>query len=222
MKTFLLLAGLILSSHSAISQADSVRTKHKIALNISGWLFGNNRLDRDDSNEDGKIIYQIRVDGNGNIVSARPMQQTVSPSTETFYRRQVIRFKLRPKGSSLSSDLTVGTLTIDIEPGTIRSQPRQDIIGKSQPAFYLSVSVIRYQGKVIDVSPISRDYYGEEDRSTIVHKLSRYSLDPSDALELVSNYDWHASGDKLYKSYSAYNQKDPVFLTKSIESFRIK
>lgn len=89
-------------------------SKSGVALNVSGWAFGNNKLDKDDSDEGGKIIYQIRVDSDGNIVSARPMQQTVSPSVESFYRRQVMRFKLRPKGSVTPSDLAVGTLTISI------------------------------------------------------------------------------------------------------------
>lgn len=89
-------------------------SKSGVALNVSGWSFGNNKLDKDDSDEGGKIIYQIRVDSDGNIVSARPMQQTVSPSVESFYRRQVMRFKLRPKGSVTPSELAVGTLTISI------------------------------------------------------------------------------------------------------------
>ncbi|MBO0935967.1 hypothetical protein J2I47_05360 [Fibrella sp. HMF5335] len=85
-----------------------------VALNVSGWAFGNNRLDKDDSDEGGKIIYQIRVDSDGNIVSARPMTQTVSPSVERFYQRQVLRFRLRPKGSVTPSEITVGTLTVTI------------------------------------------------------------------------------------------------------------
>ena len=89
-------------------------SKNGVAMNVSGWAFGNNKLDKDDSDEGGKIIYQIRVDSDGNIVSARPMQQTVSPSVESFYRRQVMRFKLRPKGSVTPSELAVGTLTISI------------------------------------------------------------------------------------------------------------
>ncbi|CCH01173.1 hypothetical protein FAES_3164 [Fibrella aestuarina BUZ 2] len=88
--------------------------KSGVALNVSGWAFGSNRLDKDDSDENGKIIYQIKVDSDGNIVSARPLQQTVSPSVESFYRRQVMRFKLRPKGSVTPSDLATGTLTISI------------------------------------------------------------------------------------------------------------
>ncbi|MBO0947370.1 hypothetical protein [Fibrella forsythiae] len=89
-------------------------SKSGVALNVSGWSFGNNKLDKDDSDDSGKIIYQIKVDSDGNIVSARAMQQTVSPSVESFYRRQVLRFKLRPKGSVTPSELAVGTLTINI------------------------------------------------------------------------------------------------------------
>ncbi|MEZ0484032.1 hypothetical protein [Fibrella aquatica] len=88
--------------------------KSGLALNVSGWAFGNNKLEKDDSDDSGKIVYQIRVDSDGNIVSARPLQQTVSPSVESFYRRQVMRFKLRPKGSVTPSELSTGTLTISI------------------------------------------------------------------------------------------------------------
>ena len=89
-------------------------SKDGVALNVSGWAFGSNKLEKDDSDDSGKIIYQIRVDSDGNIVSARPLQQTVSPSVESHYRRQVMRFKLRPKGSVTPSELSTGTLTISI------------------------------------------------------------------------------------------------------------
>lgn len=85
-----------------------------VALNVSGWAFGDSKLDKDDSDEGGKIIYQVKVDEDGNIVSARPIQQTVSPAVESFYRRQVTRFKLRPKGGSTPSGISTGTLTVNI------------------------------------------------------------------------------------------------------------
>jgi periplasmic protein TonB len=85
-----------------------------VALNVSGWAFGSNKLDKDESDESGKIIFQIRVDSDGSIVSARPLQTTVSPDVVEFYKRQVLRFKLRPKGSVTPSDLSVGTLTVSI------------------------------------------------------------------------------------------------------------
>lgn len=85
-----------------------------VALNVSGWAFGTNTLDKDDSDEGGKIVYQVRVDEDGNIVSARPIQQTVSPSVEAFYRRQITRFKLRPKGGATPSGISIGTLTVNI------------------------------------------------------------------------------------------------------------
>lgn len=89
-------------------------SKSGVALNVSGWAFGSNNLDKDDSDENGRIVYQVRVDEDGSIVSARPIQQTVSPSVEAFYRRQVTRFKLRPKGGVTPSGISTGTLTVNI------------------------------------------------------------------------------------------------------------
>jgi periplasmic protein TonB len=85
-----------------------------VALNVSGWAFGSNKLDKDESDERGKIIFQIRVDSDGSIVSARPIQTTISPDVVEFYKRQVLRFKLRPKGSVTPSELSTGTLTVSI------------------------------------------------------------------------------------------------------------
>jgi periplasmic protein TonB len=85
-----------------------------VALNVSGWAFGSNKLERDDSDERGRIIFQIRVDSDGSIVSARAIQTTVNPDVVEFYRRQVQRFKLRPKGSVTPSELSTGTLTVSI------------------------------------------------------------------------------------------------------------
>ncbi|WP_148289315.1 hypothetical protein [Fibrella aestuarina] len=211
-------------------QKEVAKAVHGVTVNISGWSFGNNKITKDELGGEGKIVYQLRVD-NGNIVSARPLQQTVSPSVESFYRQQILRLKLSPKGSIAPSDLTTGTLTVNISdsqslqvtgdnPNVIQSSLNQDTTGKSSSAIYLSV--LRYRGKVIDISPIGRDYSGEEDYSRTVHKSSRSSLDPSDALEMVSNYGWQVTGSKLYKSYSSYNQKDPSFISRTIELIRLK
>lgn len=89
-------------------------SKTNITLAVEGWSLGNDKLFRDDSGEDGEVTYLIKTNSNGNIISAHPIQQTISPAGESFYRGQIRHFKLLPENPLSPSEATVGTLTINI------------------------------------------------------------------------------------------------------------
>jgi hypothetical protein len=58
-------------------------------LEMSGWkpLF---RIDKKDAtNENGKIVFQIKVDNQGDLISVLPVEKTVSPAVVEFYKRQI-------------------------------------------------------------------------------------------------------------------------------------
>ncbi|TAH27501.1 MAG: hypothetical protein EAZ07_01100 [Cytophagales bacterium] len=58
-------------------------------LEMSGWkpLF---RIDKKDAtNENGKIVFQIKVDNQGDLISIIPIEKTVSPAVVEFYKRQI-------------------------------------------------------------------------------------------------------------------------------------
>ena len=68
----------------------------------------------DESDETGRIVFQIKVDGSGEITNVRQLQSTVSPSVSEVYRRAVQRLRLRPKGGATPPTAT-GTITFIIK-----------------------------------------------------------------------------------------------------------
>ena len=58
-------------------------------LEMSGWkpLF---RIEKKDAtNENGKIVFLIKVDEHGELVSILPVEKTVSPAVVEFYKKQI-------------------------------------------------------------------------------------------------------------------------------------
>lgn len=84
-----------------------------VAFDVSGWALAGRPNVNDDSDETGKIIFQIKVDSGGDIINVRTMQTTVSPSVVEVYRKAVQRLRLRPKGGATPETAT-GTITFII------------------------------------------------------------------------------------------------------------
>lgn len=58
-------------------------------LEMSGWkpLF---RIDKKDvSSENGVIVFQIKVDNQGELISVIPIEKSVSPTVVAFYKKQI-------------------------------------------------------------------------------------------------------------------------------------
>ncbi|AQG79229.1 energy transducer TonB [Spirosoma montaniterrae] len=84
-----------------------------VAFDVSGWSLAGRPSVNDDSDETGKIVFQIKVDAGGDIVNVRTMQTTVSPAVVDVYRKAVQRLRLRPKGGATPPTAT-GTITFII------------------------------------------------------------------------------------------------------------
>ena len=87
--------------------------KTGVAFDVSGWSMVSRPNVNDDSDETGKIVFQITVDGSGDIISVKTRQTTVSPVVVDQYRKAVQRLKLRPKGGATPPTAT-GTITFII------------------------------------------------------------------------------------------------------------
>ncbi len=85
-----------------------------VAFDVSGWSLASRPNVNDDSDETGKIVFKITVDGDGEIINVRTQQTTVSPSIVEVYRKAVQRLRLRPKGGATPPTAT-GTITFIIK-----------------------------------------------------------------------------------------------------------
>ncbi|WP_019986643.1 hypothetical protein [Rudanella lutea] len=84
-----------------------------VAFNVAGWSIGNKGIDKDASDESGKIVFRIRVDQRGDIVAVNVVETQVSPSITDFYRRQIQRLRPQPK-SSVVPEISTGTVVINV------------------------------------------------------------------------------------------------------------
>ncbi len=82
---------------------------------FSGWKRGKLNLPNDNSDETGKIVFKVKVDDQGNVISINAIEKTVSPSVVEFYKNQIYK----KMNSILDSDgnappVSEGTITINI------------------------------------------------------------------------------------------------------------
>lgn len=59
------------------------------SLDMAGWKWDSKPNVRDDSNEEGKIVFEVKVDEEGNIISVRPLEKSVSPALVRKYQKEV-------------------------------------------------------------------------------------------------------------------------------------
>ncbi len=85
-----------------------------LALNVSGWGMGARPQVNDDSDESGRIVFEITVDDTGDIVNVRVKESTVSQSIVDLYKRAVSRMKLVPKSENVPPT-SKGTITFNIK-----------------------------------------------------------------------------------------------------------
>jgi outer membrane biosynthesis protein TonB len=59
------------------------------SLDMAGWRWDSKPVVRDESNEEGRIVFEVKVDEEGNIVSVRPLEKSVSPALVRKYQKEV-------------------------------------------------------------------------------------------------------------------------------------
>ena len=59
------------------------------SLDMAGWRWDSKPLVRDESNEEGKIVFEVKVDEEGNIISVNKVLSSVSPALVRKYQKEV-------------------------------------------------------------------------------------------------------------------------------------
>lgn len=59
------------------------------SLDMAGWRWDSKPQVRDESNEEGRIVFEVKVDEEGNIISVRPLEKSVSPALVRKYQKEV-------------------------------------------------------------------------------------------------------------------------------------
>lgn len=86
------------------------------SLDLAGWAWEEVPRPRDTSNESGRLVFEITVDDNGEVIGIKTLERGVSASIESIYREEVanLYFKRNPPDSP-APPRSVGKITFIIK-----------------------------------------------------------------------------------------------------------
>ncbi|PIB35165.1 hypothetical protein BFP72_07020 [Reichenbachiella sp. 5M10] len=85
------------------------------SLDLSGWAWDFKPQPDDNSTEEGYIVFEIKVDGEGEIINIRTVEKTVSPVVERVYRDAVMELTFSKTSDNRSTASTsTGRITFII------------------------------------------------------------------------------------------------------------
>lgn len=76
------------------------------SLQMAGWNWDYIPRPQDNSNENGRIVFQITIDDRGEIISIRTLEKTVSPAVERVYREAVEELTFSRNGENVRAAAT--------------------------------------------------------------------------------------------------------------------
>ena len=86
------------------------------SLEMSGWAWDGAPKPDDKSKETGKIVFQIKIDDQGEILSVTTVEKSVSSAVEQVYKREVEKLSFSPIGSGDNlAPISVGKITFVIK-----------------------------------------------------------------------------------------------------------
>lgn len=80
------------------------------SLNLSGWVWDDKPDPQVPNNESGRLVFEIKVDQNGDIISIRTLERSVSPETERICRNEVQKLTFSKTGANVP-EVSTGTIT---------------------------------------------------------------------------------------------------------------
>ena len=84
------------------------------SLDMAGWRWDSRPNVNDQSDEEGKIVFQIKVDGDGTIVSVNVLEKTVSPALVSKYRKEVEELTFSRTAGGSDGEGATGRITFII------------------------------------------------------------------------------------------------------------
>lgn len=85
------------------------------SLELSGWNWDYLPKPKDESQESGRLVFQITVDADGYVVGIRTLETTVSPAIEKIYRDEVSQLTFSPtRDNTRPAPTSTGRITFII------------------------------------------------------------------------------------------------------------
>ncbi|HZI24195.1 MAG TPA: hypothetical protein VFD46_03920 [Chryseolinea sp.] len=80
------------------------------SLDLSGWVWDEKPSPNVPNNESGRLVFEIKVDSNGDIVSIKTLERSVSTEAEQICRRAVEKLTFSKTGSNVP-EMSTGKIT---------------------------------------------------------------------------------------------------------------
>ncbi|BDD04081.1 hypothetical protein [Aureibacter tunicatorum] len=85
------------------------------SLDLSGWNWDFEPKPDDNSPENGKVVFQIKIDDSGEVISVITLEKTVSSAVEQIYKREVESLTFsQTEGQGIAPPVSVGKITFII------------------------------------------------------------------------------------------------------------
>jgi hypothetical protein len=80
------------------------------SLELSGWTWNEKPNPNVPNNESGRLVFEIKVDANGDIVSIKTLERSVSSAAEQICRRAVEKLTFNKTGANVP-EMSTGKIT---------------------------------------------------------------------------------------------------------------
>jgi len=80
-------------------------------LDMSGWKWNSPPRPNDPSQQSGKIVFEIRVDSNGEVISVVTLEKTVSSEVVQIYKDEVRKLSFYKTSGGKTASQSKGTIT---------------------------------------------------------------------------------------------------------------
>jgi hypothetical protein len=85
------------------------------SLDLAGWKWVKKPKVKDDNeDENGKIVFEITIDSEGEIISIKTIEKTVSPAVEKLYRAEVEKLSFQKTDNKIPASRSTGRITFII------------------------------------------------------------------------------------------------------------
>ena len=85
------------------------------SLDMAGWMWDFKPEPDDTSSETGRLVFEIKIDDQGEILSVRRLESTVSPAIEKIYRQEVEKLTFsKTSDNALVAPISTGKITFVI------------------------------------------------------------------------------------------------------------
>ncbi len=86
------------------------------SLDMTGWMWDFVPKPNDTSDESGRVVFEIKIDDQGEIISVRTVERSVSPTVERIYKQEVLKLTFsKTSDNTRPAPISTGKITFIVK-----------------------------------------------------------------------------------------------------------